>query len=95
MDDDFGYRIYALEKPLQPGDSLKLSFEVHVAPHGFRNVITHGIFEITKAPRSLTANMPDSLARRLLKTLRGYDKRKTRDRPFESRRKSQKPRCRT
>jgi hypothetical protein len=36
-DDDLGYRIYALEKPLQPGDSLHLSFEVHVAPHGFRN----------------------------------------------------------
>lgn len=36
-DDDLGYRIYALEKPLQPGDSLQLSFEVHVAPHGFRN----------------------------------------------------------
>ena len=31
------HRIYALEKPLQPGDSLHLSFEVHVAPHGFRN----------------------------------------------------------
>jgi hypothetical protein len=37
VDDDLGYRIYALEKPLQPGDSLHLSFEVHVAPHGFRN----------------------------------------------------------
>src|SRR5262249_58576948 len=37
VDDDLGYRIYALEKPLQPGDSLHLSFEVHIAPHGFRN----------------------------------------------------------
>ena len=37
VDDDLGYRIYALEKPLQPGDSLHLNFEVHVAPHGFRN----------------------------------------------------------
>jgi hypothetical protein len=37
VDDDLGYRIYALEKPLQPGDSLRLSFEVRVAPHGFRN----------------------------------------------------------
>jgi hypothetical protein len=36
-DDDLGYRIYALQKPLQPGDSLRLSFEVHVAPHGFGN----------------------------------------------------------
>jgi ABC-2 type transport system permease protein len=37
MDEDLGYRIYALEKPLQPGDSLQLSFEVQVAPQGFRN----------------------------------------------------------
>ena len=37
VDDDLGYRIYALEKPLQPGDSLHLNFEVHLAPHGFRN----------------------------------------------------------
>jgi len=37
VDDDLGYRIYALEKPLQPGDSLHLSFEVRIAPHGFRN----------------------------------------------------------
>ena len=37
VDDDLGYRIYALEKPLQPGDSLHLSFEVHFEPHGFRN----------------------------------------------------------
>jgi len=36
-DDDLGYRVYALEKPLQQGDSLHLSFEVHVAPHGFGN----------------------------------------------------------
>ncbi len=37
VDDDLGYSIYALEKPLKPGDSLHLRFEVHVAPHGFRN----------------------------------------------------------
>ncbi|MEP7337615.1 MAG: ABC transporter permease [Acidobacteriota bacterium] len=37
MDDDLGYRIYALEKPLQPGDSLHLNFKVRIAPHGFRN----------------------------------------------------------
>ena len=37
VDDGLGYRIYALEKPLQPGDSLHLSFAMHVAPHGFRN----------------------------------------------------------
>ena len=37
LDDGLGYRIYELEKPLQPGESLNLSFEVHVAPHGFGN----------------------------------------------------------
>jgi hypothetical protein len=37
VDDDLGFRTYALEKPLQPGDSLHLAFTVHVAPHGFRN----------------------------------------------------------
>ncbi|MDB4912744.1 MAG: rane protein [Gemmatimonadetes bacterium] len=37
VDDDLGHRIYALEKPLQPGDSLQLDFEVHFEPRGFRN----------------------------------------------------------
>jgi hypothetical protein len=37
VDDDLGYSIYALEKPLQPGESLHLSFAVHAAPDGFRN----------------------------------------------------------
>ncbi len=37
VDDDLGYSIYALEKPLQPGETLHLSFEVHSAPHGFGN----------------------------------------------------------
>ena len=35
-DEELGHRIYALEKPLQPGDSLRLDFEVHVEPRGFR-----------------------------------------------------------
>jgi hypothetical protein len=35
-DDARGHRIYALERPLQPGDSLRLGFEVHVKPRGFR-----------------------------------------------------------
>src|SRR6185437_14863954 len=37
VDDDLGYRIYALGKPLEPGDSLRLRFDVRAAPHGFRN----------------------------------------------------------
>ena len=36
-DDDLGHRIYTLETPLQPGDSLRLDFEVHVEPRGFRD----------------------------------------------------------
>jgi hypothetical protein len=37
VDDDSGYRIYTLGKPLEPGESLRLSFDVRTAPHGFRN----------------------------------------------------------
>ena len=36
-DEKYGYRIYALERALQPGDSLRLDFEVHVARRGFGN----------------------------------------------------------
>lgn len=36
-DEDLGHWIYTLEEPLQPGDSLRLNFEVHVEPHGFSN----------------------------------------------------------
>ncbi|HEY9227480.1 MAG TPA: hypothetical protein VIP11_12575, partial [Gemmatimonadaceae bacterium] len=34
-DEDLGYRIYALERPLQPGDSLRLDFQVSGGSHGF------------------------------------------------------------
>jgi ABC-2 type transport system permease protein len=30
------HRIYILEKPLQPGDSMQLDFRLHVEPRGFR-----------------------------------------------------------
>lgn len=36
-DDENGHHIYALEEPLQPGDSLTLSFDVRLQPRGFRN----------------------------------------------------------
>lgn len=36
-DDEHGHRIYALERPLLPGEPLRLDFEVRVAPRGFRN----------------------------------------------------------
>jgi len=37
IDDDLDYRVYSLKKPLQPGESLRLSFEVQIASKGFRN----------------------------------------------------------
>ena len=36
-DDRLGHHIYALAQPLQPGDSLTLSFEVEFEPNGFSN----------------------------------------------------------
>jgi ABC-2 type transport system permease protein len=50
VDDDLGHRIYAIATPLQPGDSLRLSFSVRVEPRGFRNggvddpVVANGTF---------------------------------------------------
>lgn len=35
-DEHLGHRIYALKRPLQPGDSLRLDFQVRAEPHGFR-----------------------------------------------------------
>jgi hypothetical protein len=36
-DNDLGHRIYALERALQPGESLRLRFAVRREPRGFRN----------------------------------------------------------
>jgi hypothetical protein len=36
-DDDLGYRIYALGKSVQPGESVRMNFEVRHAPRGFTN----------------------------------------------------------
>ncbi len=36
-DDDLGHRIYTLATPLQPGETMQLSFEVRFAPRGFGN----------------------------------------------------------
>ena len=41
VDEETGYRIFALEQALQPGDSLRLSFDVAFRPRGFRG--TSGI----------------------------------------------------
>ncbi|MBV9790036.1 MAG: hypothetical protein JOZ51_17750 [Chloroflexi bacterium] len=49
-DEALGYRIYSLTTPLQPGDQLRLSFEVRAEPRGFRNtdvddsVVANGSF---------------------------------------------------
>jgi hypothetical protein len=36
-DKELSYRIYTLEQPLRPGETVQLTFEVHFAAHGFRN----------------------------------------------------------
>jgi ABC-type transport system involved in multi-copper enzyme maturation permease subunit len=36
-DRDLGYRIYALGNAVQPGESLRMNFQVDFAPRGFRN----------------------------------------------------------
>lgn len=41
LDDEHGARIYSLKDPLQPGDSLKMTFEVNVARYGFGNGGVH------------------------------------------------------
>ncbi len=53
-DEDHGHRIYALEEPLQPGDSLRLDFKVNIKPRGFRengvdaSVTSNGTFFMNK-----------------------------------------------
>lgn len=37
VDQETGYRIFALERPLAPGDSLRLSFDTAFRPRGFRS----------------------------------------------------------
>ncbi len=37
VDEEVGYRIYALGRALAPGDSLELAFDVAFRPRGFRN----------------------------------------------------------
>jgi ABC-2 type transport system permease protein len=50
IDEELGHRIYTLEKPLSPGDSLQLEFEISYAPRGFprqnidTSVVPNGTF---------------------------------------------------
>ncbi len=54
-DSQHGHRIYVLGGPLAPGDSLGVSFEVRVEPHGFANdgvnpaVVSNGTFFTNRA----------------------------------------------
>jgi ABC-2 type transport system permease protein len=36
-DDTLGYRIYRLDRPLAPGDTLRMAFDARLAPNGFEN----------------------------------------------------------
>ena len=36
-DEELHYRIYTLEQPLRPGETVQLTFEVNFEPHGFTN----------------------------------------------------------
>jgi ABC-2 type transport system permease protein len=36
VDEELGHRIYELQEPLRPGDSVRLDFRVRVEPRGFR-----------------------------------------------------------
>jgi ABC-2 type transport system permease protein len=36
-DEELRYRIYTLEQPLRPGETVQLTFAVNVEPHGFTN----------------------------------------------------------
>jgi hypothetical protein len=48
LDEEMGYHIYALNKPLEPGDSLQLRFRFRLEPSGFTNdgyntsIVTNG-----------------------------------------------------
>ncbi|OON66013.1 ABC transporter permease [Hymenobacter sp. CRA2] len=44
-DDEVNYRIYKLAQPLQPGDSLQLSFRVQARPQGFGNSGVNALVE--------------------------------------------------
>jgi ABC-2 type transport system permease protein len=37
LDQELGYRIYTIKVKLEPGDSLQMSFKIHIKPRGFSN----------------------------------------------------------
>jgi ABC-2 type transport system permease protein len=46
-EDGLWHRVYALATPLQPGDSLRLSFAVRMTPRGFRNAAFDPVLYVT------------------------------------------------
>ena len=57
-DNDLGYRIYALEKALLPGDSIRLTFDARFEPRGFSN---SGVPDAVAANRTflpITSGLP-------------------------------------
>jgi ABC-type transport system involved in multi-copper enzyme maturation permease subunit len=71
-DDALWHRIYALETPLQPGDSLRLGFTVRLEPRGFRNAAFDPVLSVTEANTYLRSQdvLPEigyQAARELLK----------------------------
>ena len=48
-DDGLWHHVYALESPLQPGDSLRLDFTVGFEPRGFRNGAFDPVLSVTEA----------------------------------------------
>jgi ABC-2 type transport system permease protein len=68
LDERLGYRIYKLDQPLAPGDSLKLDFSVQFARRGFTN---SGISNAIVSNGTLLEHRPDNTGRAWLPSV-GY-----------------------
>jgi ABC-2 type transport system permease protein len=71
-EDGLWHHVYALEAPLQPGDSLRLSFTVGFEPRGFRNSAFDPVLSVTETSTYFRSQdvLPDigyQRARELLK----------------------------
>lgn len=64
LDDDLGHRIYVLENPLQPGESMRLEWEVRHTSHGFpagnpsSSVVSNGSFFVARDWMPLVGYQP-------------------------------------
>jgi ABC-2 type transport system permease protein len=71
-EDGLWHHVYALAAPLQPGDSVRLSFAVHSEPRGFRNAAFDPVLSVTETSTYFRSQdvLPDigyQAARELLK----------------------------